>query len=81
MGAIYRREMLAFFSSPIAYVYLTAFYFFSGLFYFLTTVAYATSDMTGVFSNIFIVVIVLVPVLTMKLLSVKKKQRKPTGAC
>lgn len=75
MGAIYRREMSAFFTSPIAYVYLSAFYFFAGLFYFVTTIAYATSDMSGVFGNMFLVIIILVPVLTMKLLSEDKKQK------
>ena len=34
MGAIYRREMGAFFTSGVAYVFLVVFYFVSGIFFY-----------------------------------------------
>ncbi|MDO5560447.1 MAG: ABC transporter permease subunit [Oscillospiraceae bacterium] len=79
MGAIFRREMSTFFTSPIAYVFLSAFYLFSGFFFVNGTLAYATSDMSGVFSSIFLVLIFLIPLMTMKMLSEEKKQRTDQG--
>ena len=42
MGAIYRREVGAFFTSSIAYVFLTVFYLASGYFFFGSCLASAT---------------------------------------
>lgn len=79
MGAIYRREVGAFFSSSIAYVFLAVFYVFSGLFFTMYTLAAGTTNMAGVFSNLFTVVIFLIPILTMRLFSEEKKQKTDQG--
>ena len=79
MGAIYRREMGAFFSSSIAYIFLAVFYIFSGYFFSYSLLAYATTDMSGVFSNIFIVILIIIPILTMRLFSEEKKQKTEQG--
>ncbi|MDD6279512.1 MAG: ABC transporter permease subunit [Ruminococcus sp.] len=79
MGAIYRREMNAFFTSGIAYVYLAVYFFLSGVFFYNTTLAAATTDTSGVFGSLFLVVLFLIPVLTMRLLSEEKKNKTDQG--
>lgn len=79
MGAIYRREMGAFFTSGLAYVFLSVFALLSGIFFFFGVVGYATSDMSYLFSSMFIVVLFLIPILTMKLMSEEKKNRTDQG--
>ncbi len=79
MGAIYRREMGAFFTSSIAYVFLAVFYLAAGYFFFGSSLAAATTDMSGVFSSLFFISMILIPVLTMRLLSEEKKQKTEQG--
>lgn len=75
MIAILRRELGAYFSSPIGYVFLAAIYIFAGFFFFSTAVLYNSPDLRMTFSNLFLVVMVLIPLLTMRLLSEDKKHK------
>lgn len=79
MGAIYRREIGAFFSSAIAYIFLGVFYFFSAFFFSMGCLYSATTDMSGVFSSMFMVILFLIPILTMRLMSEEKKQKTEQG--
>ncbi len=79
MGAIYRREIGAFFSSGIAYVFLAVFYVFAGYFFSVTTLAVGSANMAGMFSNLFLIIIFLIPILTMRLFSEEKKQKTEQG--
>lgn len=79
MGAIFRREMGAFFTSGIAYVFLAGFALFSGLFFSLNVVGSGISDMSPMFSSMFLIVVFLIPILTMRLLSEEKKNRTDQG--
>ena len=79
MGAIYRREIGAFFSSSIAYIFLAVFYIFAGLFFTLDNIAVGSTDLSGVFSTLFFISIFLIPILTMRLFSEEKKQRTEQG--
>ncbi len=79
MGAIFRRELGSFFTSSIAYVFLGVFYLLSGWFFYSGTLASGTSDMAGFFSMLFLVIVILVPVLTMKTFSEEKKQKTDQG--
>lgn len=79
MGAIFRREMTAYFTSPTAYVYFAVFNVFAGLFFTINCLSYATADMSGVFSSMFMIFIFLIPILTMRLLS-EEKSKRPTNA-
>ena len=74
MLAILKRELNSYFTSPIGYVYLAVFYFFSGMFFY--SVLYSNStDISYVFSGLFTVLLFIVPLLTMRLLSEEKKQK------
>ncbi|MBE6844236.1 MAG: ABC transporter [Ruminococcus sp.] len=79
MGAIFRRELGSFFTSSIAYVFLGVFYLLSGWFFYSNTIAYGSSDMAGFFSMLFLVIVMLVPILTMKTFSEEKKQKTDQG--
>ncbi|MBE6862700.1 MAG: ABC transporter [Ruminococcus sp.] len=79
MGAIYRREMGAFFTSGLAYVFLSVFFLVSGFFFYVGSVASATTDTSGMFSSMFLVVVILIPILTMRLMSEEKKNKTDQG--
>ena len=74
MLAILKREMSNYFTSPIGYIFLAAFYFFSGMF-FTSVLAANTTDITYVFSSLFTVLIFIIPLLTMRSMSEDKKQK------
>jgi len=79
MGAIFRREISSFFTSSIAYVFLAVFYALSGYFFYGTTIYNGITDMSGMFSNMFMVIVILIPILTMKSFSEEKKQKTEQG--
>ncbi|MCD7958516.1 MAG: ABC transporter permease [Ruminococcus sp.] len=79
MGAIYRREMGAFFSSSIAYVFLAVFYLTSGYFFYSGSLYSATTDMSSTFTSLFLIIVILIPILTMRLFSEEKKQKTEQG--
>ena len=73
MGAIIKRELYSYFCSPVAYVYMAIFLFFSGLFFSMVCLAGDTSNLTYVFNNMFLVIVLLTPLMCMKLLSDEKR--------
>ncbi len=79
MGAIYRREVGAYFSSAIAYIFLGVFYLMSGYFFYSTSLYSATTDMSGLFSSLFLVVVFLIPILTMRQFSEELRQKTDQG--
>lgn len=79
MLAIYRREIGAFFTSGVAYVFLAVFWLVSGIFFYNGVIASGTTDTSSMFSSMFYVVMFLIPVLTMKLLSEEKKNKTDQG--
>ena len=74
MLAILKREMSNYFTSPIGYIFLAVFYFFSGMF-FTSVLAANTTDITYVFSSLFTVLVFIIPLLTMRSMSEDKKQK------
>ena len=79
MGAIFRREFGAYFTSSIAYIFLAVFWIFSGYFFFAGCLAPATTDMSRMFQSMFLIIIFLIPILTMRLFSEEKKQKTEQG--
>ena len=76
MTAIYKREMRSYLTSPVGYVFLAVFFAISGYYFFATSLVSNTTDMSYVFSNLFSIVIFLVPMLTMRLFSEERKQNR-----
>lgn len=79
MGAIFRREMKAYFTSPIAYIFIAVFYLYTGFYFTYYNGMYGTSDMSYVFSGVFILMMITLPLLTMRLLSEEKRQKTDQG--
>lgn len=75
MTAIFKREFSSYFISPLGYVFLAVFIGFSGLFLWLNCLAVGQADMGGVFVLLFYVMVVLIPVLTMRTMAEDKRQK------
>ena len=74
MNAIRKRDMQGFFRSPLGYVYIGAYLAVMNLYFFATCVLSSSSDVGSVFSNMLIVFLFLMPILTMRLFSEEYKQ-------
>ena len=74
MNAIRKRDLQGFFRSPLGYVYIGAFLAVMNLYFFATCVLSSSSDVSSMFSNMLIVFLFLMPILTMRLFSEDYKQ-------
>lgn len=79
MSAIYKRELNAYFTSPIAYVVYAVAALFGGMFFWGCVLTADTTDMTYVFLNMTSIIIILVPILTMRLFSEEKNKKTEQG--
>ncbi|MDR2558593.1 MAG: ABC transporter permease [Oscillospiraceae bacterium] len=75
MFAIFKREFTAYFTSPIGYVFAAACILISGLVFYLFTLGQGSTDLTPVFHFMYFVLMIFVPVLTMRLMSEEKRQK------
>lgn len=75
MTAILKREFASYFTSPLGYVFLAVFYCFSGLFLWMMSLTSGSADMSGTFLWMFFIMIVLIPVLTMRTMADDKRQK------
>lgn len=74
MTAIFKREFKAYFQTPIGYIVLAAFYFFSG-FYFMFYFSNGVPKVEYVISNMLTVTVFIMPIITMRLMSEDKRQK------
>ena len=78
MNAIYKKEMRAYFTTPIAYIVICVIFFFSGISFYWTFQSGAgmgTADIPGIFSSIFIFLLIVIPLLAMRLFADEKRQK------
>lgn len=75
MLAIYKRELAAYFTTPIGYVFCAVFLALSGAVFSYTTLFSMTADVTTYFTAMLFLLVILIPLLTMKLFSEERKQR------
>lgn len=75
MGAILKREVSAYFNSAIAYVAMAVYFFFAGLFFYFSCFEGNTTSLSAVFSNVFYVILFIVPIITMKSFAEEKRQK------
>lgn len=75
MIAVMKREFASYFTSPLGYVYLAVFYGFSGLFLWLTCLSSGSADMSSTFLWMFFIMMILIPVLTMRTMADDKRQK------
>ncbi|MBR1738829.1 MAG: ABC transporter permease subunit [Ruminococcus sp.] len=79
MGAIFRREVKAYFTSPIGYIFIAAFFAYSGIMFSATSLNSGYARLDGVFSNLLVIIIVLIPILTMR--TIAEEKRSKTDQC
>lgn len=79
MSAIYKRELNAYFTSPIAYVVYAVAALFGGIFFMGVVLEPDTTDMTYVFIYMVSIVVILIPILTMRLFSEEKNKKTEQG--
>lgn len=75
MFAIYKRELRAYFTTAVGYVFLSIIVALSAVAFSLTTILQATNDVTTYFTILLFILMVALPVLTMKLFSEERKMR------
>ena len=75
MLAIFKKELRAYFISPIGYVYTGIFLAAAALICAYTTIQQASYDTTTYFQYLIFTFIILIPLLTMRLFSEERKMR------
>ena len=75
MSAIFKRDLRAYFKSPLGYVYLAAFLLVLNIYFYLMNVYSGSSSLEGIFSFIVTMCVFLIPILTMRTFSEDYKQK------
>lgn len=75
MSAIFKRDLRAYFKSPLGYVYLAAFILVLNIYFYLMNVYSGSSDLENIFSFIVTMCVFLIPILTMRTFSEDYKQK------
>lgn len=64
--AVFRKEVRVFFLSPLAYVFLAAFLFLGGLFFYLGIALTGEASLRAMMSNLAVVLLFCLPMVTMR---------------
>ncbi len=75
MKAIFSRELRAYFQTPVGYIFIGMFLAVSGYFFAVGNLLSKSPDIAGVLSNMLMMFLFLIPILTMRLLSEEKNSR------
>jgi ABC-2 type transport system permease protein len=75
MLAIFRRELKAYFTSPIGFTFVGFFILIAGVFFAISNLLSGNPNFTGVLSNLTFIFLFLVPILTMRLISEETRQK------
>lgn len=79
MGAIFRREVKSYFTSPIGYIFLAAFYAYGGIMFSVYSLQSGYTKLDNLFSSMLIILVVLIPILTMR--TIAEEKRSKTDQC
>ena len=75
MTAIYKRELKAYFCSMTGWLFLAANIFLSGLYFFALNLRFGYSSMANTVYSILFLLLITVPLLTMRMLSEERRQK------
>ena len=75
MKAIFYRELKAYFHTPVGYIFVGMFLAVSGYFFAVSNLLTKSPDLGQVLSNMLLMFLFLIPILTMRLLSEEKNSR------
>lgn len=73
MMAIYRKEMMQFFVSPVAYIVTCVFLVIAGYLFSIILFYTQEANLRGFFANMRVTMLLITPILTMRLLAEEKK--------
>lgn len=75
MGTIWKRDLLAYFHTPVGYVFMGVFLTLSGLIFYLYNLQSLSSDLLTFLSQLTLLTMLLCPLLTMRLLCEDRQKR------
>ena len=75
MLAIFKRELRAYFLTPIGYLYIGLFLLLTGVFFFFDNLLAQRSQFTGFLGSVLFIYLFAIPLLTMRLFSEEKRQK------
>lgn len=75
MPVIFKRDLLAYFRTPVGYVFMGVFTSLSGLIFYLYNLQYLSGDLLTFLSQLTLLVMLLCPLLTMRLIC-EDRQKK-----
>ncbi len=75
MTAIYKRELKSYLKTPVGYIFLSAFIFFAGLMFVFNNLNTQQTSLSSFFSNVSLIFVFVIPVLTMRLFSEERKSK------
>lgn len=74
MTAVFGKELSSYFKNPLGYIYLAIYYLFGGQFLLMQISLSGTNNISEIFSNLYVVVVLALPILTMRLFAEEKRQ-------
>ena len=75
MLAIFKRELKAYFLTPIGYLFIGLFLLLTGIFYFFDNLLSQNSQFKGFLGSVLLIFLFAIPLLTMRLFSEEKRQK------
>lgn len=75
MKAIYKREMLSYFTTMIGYVFVGVFMFLSGLFFTMEMFRNRVGSVAGILPVCMVILMLLMPIVTMRLIAEEKASK------
>jgi ABC-2 type transport system permease protein len=75
MLAVFKRELKAYFLTPIGYLFMGLFLLLTGVFYTFDNLLSGRSQYTGFLSSVLMIYLFAIPLLTMRLFSEEKRQK------
>lgn len=75
MFVIFKRDFLAYFRTPVGYVFMGVFLSLSGLIFYLYNLQYLSGDLLTFLSQLTLLVMLLCPLLTMRLICEDRQKR------
>ncbi len=76
MRAIFKKELRSYFTSPVGWFVLAVMFLFSGFAFFMYNMSYGMTSLGYVFQSLYTIILLLVlPIMTMRLFSEEKRQK------
>ena len=75
MSVIYKRDLLAYFRTPVGYVFMGVFLTLSGLLFYLYNLQNLSGDLLTFLSSMTMLIMLLCPLLTMRLICEERQKR------